>query len=1294
MTMRNFLCAIALSTAACLYANDSTLSLVFDQPKQVEVAGQAIDFSGEIKDGMMTFGEKGYTIPAQSLVGEQGTILAQLAIDKHDPGKRVARHALTLRTKSRLYVSIYNLSDLKCLFAFSDQTKNVYISSPKSMQPGEKYYAAISWDGSRIRTYLNGELLEERAQEVAVKAVTNLHIGPYKDPWYIVAPWGDENRIGLLKTWNRALSPAEIQHQCGVESKPIIETMPAKLVIPRASEKPYIDGKLDDPAWRQAGSLVGMVDLRGDPLKCWRLPPNTYKYLWDDENLYLGFTALFPRGAEINMGSNRKSGRHAEEAWGFESFEFRVLLGDALYRFGGNVAGGSCSNKHYDNVWNEDWEYKSVLTHQIDDRKLWVGEVAIPWKSMGLTAAPTEEFSINFSRSWMLATVSCWCSSSWNGDYCKPEGFQKALCKDAPAMQIIEQGSPEFSALSQKVLFSSPRDTTLVYEVRGATKDGIITPRKLFSQEFAVSAREPQEQNLDIPIRQSIYDSLVFELKEKDQLLMRQMLPFKLNEELFSLAPRFFQNKLLTNVVHFMVKEKFPGEAPYSFVLKNSQGDVIHSQIVGEESTAAVPFDNRNPAGNYTLQLQGKSGQGLDEKMFHFPGIGEWATMTFDNRIIPPFTPLQVESAGQTFTASMYARSYRWDNTLFPAAVFSRGEALLSGPVRLTVNGKDCTAASVKLDNVADHRAEFNASHDSEDCTIVNEGWVEYDGVSYYKVKFTAKKPVQTLKLTLDMPAELCKYIHASPNAPSWGAKITDKISVGERQLQFFPMVWLGMEDKGLCFFTETRKGWKNSPVQVFSLKKGADLASFEVSMAADVKAGEELDLEFGLVATPVRPLPENYPCNVFTWSWTTALNRVENPVIDLVLGSLPGGKLGRTFGDLPSFESYPPNKAMQKQIAVARKYKVRYVPYNLDRYLSDEYPEVAAFKDEWKIAPDYTLDYDTEQGKAFLYDCCPRTQANNFFMYRFKNMLKNLDLDGIYLDFGNVPSCRNHEHGCDGGIPYLAQREFYRRLCLVQLDAGIKDPVIVLHNTDSVQVPAMTFATHLFNGEHIRQHSSAIMHDGKDILDTYGIEMFASELGSMPFGLTNADYQSNDVLLACFGGGKEDPELYKFRITKAFMAGALPHNTMPSASRCHYGIFDKLVRIYNAFEVPKADFLGYWKHPAKVLKGKDIYVSVYKHKQLPKALAVISHIGKEHIKQNLEIAFDDSLGKFSKATDCMLRPDPDYLWLEEQKIKEKVPPVRTPLKLGDFGSTIHSFANGILKMELDYHSFAIVELE
>ena len=114
-----------------------------------------------------------------------------------------------------------------------------------------------------------------------------------------------------------------------------------------------------------------------------------------------------------------------------------------------------------------------------------------------------------------------------------------------------------------------------------------------------------------------------------------------------------------------------------------------------------------------------------------------------------------------------------------------------------------------------------------------------------------------------------------------------------------------------------------------------------------------------------------------------------------------------------------------------------------------------------------------------------------------------------------------------------------------------------------------------------------------------------------------------------------------------------------------------------------------------RVSGGKDIYVSDYKRNN--KALAVISHIGKEHKKQTVEIAFDAKklgLKPFAKATDCMTAPDPDYDWLYAQRKKGRVPPTRAPLKLGDFGSKVESVRDGVLKLTLDYHSFAIVELE
>ena len=323
----------------------------------------------------------------------------------------------------------------------------------------------------------------------------------------------------------------------------------------------------------------------------------------------------------------------------------------------------------------------------------------------------------------------------------------------------------------------------------------------------------------------------------------------------------------------------------------------------------------------------------------------------------------------------------------------------------------------------------------------------------------------------------------------------------------------------------------------------------------SNLKSGDAVELEFGFLASPVKKLPANYPLNTFADHHQAYMNRKgRRPTADIML-SLAGGYttvLGDFFCDLPTEEKSTNAPWVKPSVDDIHKGNGRSVPYLLSRSLSEEYPEIAAYGDYWRVTPGAPLDYTRDKVKYIMPESCPTTEFSAFHAWKIYDYIKRIPTDGIYLDGAICGFCGNKLHGCSHRIPLLAQREFYRRVILVQLMAGIKDPVLVLHNTDSVQLPAFTFATHLFNGEHIRQDSSTIMHNGKDILDTYDTTMFASELGSLPFGITNSVYQSNDVLSPRYGGDpKECPELYKFRITKPVLAGALVHNTMPSLSRC-----------------------------------------------------------------------------------------------------------------------------------------------
>lgn len=113
-------------------------------------------------------------------------------------------------------------------------------------------------------------------------------------------------------------------------------------------------------------------------------------------------------------------------------------------------------------------------------------------------------------------------------------------------------------------------------------------------------------------------------------------------------------------------------------------------------------------------------------------------------------------------------------------------------------------------------------------------------------------------------------------------------------------------------------------------------------------------------------------------------------------------------------------------------------------------------------------------------------------------------------------------------------------------------------------------------------------------------------------------------------------------------------------------------------------------------MKGENVIISVYRHASEKKILAVIGHIGKEHVNQDLDLVFDLpklGLSGLTAASDLMTAPDPDYEWLEKAMQKHKVPRVRAPLRLGEFGTKVIAVENNVLKFHLPFHSFALVEL-
>ena len=1056
---------------------------------------------------------------------------------------------------------------------------------------------------------------------------------------------------------------------------------------------PALDGALAAPCWRAAASLPELASL-SERTSGFASPDGRFLLGADAQNLYLGFWYHLPPGV-IQAGQPRAETLEPE-VWGSESFEFYLRCGGRRYRFAGNAAGGSSESRDGDAAWEAPWRYRTRLAAQIDASHIWTGEVAIPWKCLECNGIPTEEMQFIFCRTWCLedyAAATTFAAAA-DGGYDRDERLATLhFSPSALVMQQLSRNNPINGNFCQEVEISSPVAAHFEYRVETVRPDG--TADTVAQREGAVAAGESVPLTLAAEISDETACVLRYLLLRDGEVMMAEEVPYRLDQTALAVRPLF-----LSGAIEVQARPKALARlagtetAEFELRLVAPDGRLCASCELAATGKAVFGFDSSWMAGTYRVEAWGGD-RCCATVDVSYPGLGEWATAQFPQDIVlPPFTALEAAGEG---SYAVWGRRYDYGKSLLPRQITTQGRVLFAAPAALVdAAGRELPLAGRETGAVSPTRAEFvgKAADDATGVAVSGEGFLEYDGVAYHRLAVRTARPLEGLALRLEFAPGTLRYLHASIGS-SWGAKLTQEIPLGTSRYPFYPMLWLGMEEAGLQFFTEHRHGWTGDRNAVFTIERRADdSGTVLVHLRERLEPGEEFRFEVGLLASPVKPLPELHP--LFNLGDEFAVRPGRLPVNAFFNCAAWGHETEDFFADLRAEPESYHLPLYRRAMESRRELGIPAIFYLDAKMLTDEYPEVAAFREEWQAVPRTELDYE-HHGRHQLFTTCTTTGASAFFILKLKELLKRFPFDGVYCDHALLSVCNNRMHGCEEHWAILAAREFYRRMFLVQYLNGNPRPLIVLHNSDCVELPVMTFATHLFNGENTRPNSSPMMHDGKDYLDTYGPAMFACELASRPFGLVNSVFQPTLYLPEEYGGGQEDEELYKFRITKSLLTGTLPHDTIPSVDRCHYGIFDKLFRAYEEFGVPQARFVGYWRHPARVLAGQDIYVSCYVAPDRRKVLAVISHLGKEHLDQEVTVEFDwRALGVTTppaNATERMSAPDPDYQELVAQVKALDLSVLWTPLRLGDFGVRLTGWEGSRLSLHLDHHSFAIVEL-
>lgn len=444
---------------------------------------------------------------------------------------------------------------------------------------------------------------------------------------------------------------------------------------------------------------------------------------------------------------------------------------------------------------------------------------------------------------------------------------------------------------------------------------------------------------------------------------------------------------------------------------------------------------------------------------------------------VSPWTPVQAVQTSNGTSVSMWDRTYTVKNDVLFTSITSRGNEILSTPMRLVglENGEEIVWHEQQ--SFIFEKSEENAVIcGSQECDsfIVNTALsVDFDGYCAMDLKIMPrgrtvaevfgvaqekKNEFSLDKLWLEIPLKkeyvsLFHYFPANP-IPSFenenlGFKSSSvcmsRAIPCSMKFPFKPLLWVGNENQGLCWCADSDENWEpadpNSAIEIIDGKDEVLLRFHFIDSTA--KAWQPipgrpknytyppLSFKMGIQATPVKPFAENpykekiLHIDCFKKILEEYDDFLANPVVE---GSNENGydrmqRLGVTtllihekWNKVQNYWelSEPTKKLAKTVVAECHKRGIKVIPY-FGYEISTLNPKYSEYATSRRQEPSgpYAGGWYRKPNQR-AYCVCFHSQYAKDMAEGVKKLTEDYDFDGIYLDSTLYPSaCVNTDHGC-----------------------------------------------------------------------------------------------------------------------------------------------------------------------------------------------------------------------------------------------------------------------------------------
>jgi hypothetical protein len=243
--------------------------------------------------------------------------------------------------------------------------------------------------------------------------------------------------------------------------------------------------------------------------------------------------------------------------------------------------------------------------------------------------------------------------------------------------------------------------------------------------------------------------------------------------------------------------------------------------------------------------------------------------------VLPPWTPVTVKDS----VVSVWSRNYDFSGTSLMNTIDANGGQLLAAPLKIEikVDGKAGMLTFNQPEIKQQAKGRIVLKRDSCEFNGVKasvEYAVEYDGMVFCKlILLPAGKKIDSLVLSVPYSKETAEFIHYVGAPVAYESQDLPKNSnsraLGNKpgivyKSGFKTNIWVGNNERGLLWFAESEQCWwpKDRDNMIEAVRQADGTVDLNLNLAsAEIPYGDrkELVYEFGLMATPVKPLPAGW---------------------------------------------------------------------------------------------------------------------------------------------------------------------------------------------------------------------------------------------------------------------------------------------------------------------------------------------------------------------------------------------------------------------------------------------------